>query len=125
MTKKLIRNIIYFILLFIVVRFLLPIYYKSCIGVYHEVIKNKVSIKRHNDFPMLYTIEQASEYVTWYSPFIFIVGTCVSVVFIFYLWFSFIDSYKNGSINSFFQKYTDPKLQQFCNWVNRRNKTEC
>lgn len=34
-------------------------------------------------------------------------------------------SWLSGYFDDFFKKYTDPKLQKFCNWINRRNGTEC
>ena len=53
-----------------------------------------------------------------------LVFSLVSLVIFMALIFHMIQ-YFEGKYDKFFQKYTDPKLQQFCNWINRRNKTEC
>lgn len=44
---------------------------------------------------------------------------------IFVIGFIMVIAWMGGEFDDFFKKYTDPKLQKFCNWINRRNGTEC
>lgn len=102
MTKKLINNVSIFCLVIALIYF----YYNGFID---------TCIKKHSENGIM----------SFISFVVFAVGSMLIILFICVFIYCFIDGYINGDYDEFFAKYTDPKLQQFCNWVNRRNKTEC
>lgn len=125
MTKKLINRTFNLLCLCLFVLKGIPLYYKSWLGLRDEIYYSKISQSRYDKFPSIWEINDVSQNIHWHNPPIFIIGTVLIAYIIIKSVYFIIKEYNNGRINSFFVKYTDPKLQQFCNWVNRRNKTEC
>ncbi len=124
MTKKLINRTIVLIIISIVIFKFIPSYQNTYFA-FRDKENGMVSQYDKEHYPATHKDKIVSEYMGKYDEDFFIIMTLMLVVVCFFFGGWLVHDYVKGEYDNFFEKYTDPKLQQFCNWVNRRNKTEC
>lgn len=130
MTKKLINRTLILTLLLMVLKMLiwfvreLPIMRQSYLdsenGMHNTAEElYRVEWKNNNRIvhPPSLAMDKYDPIIYWLIKLIFIT---TSVIIIGQLCFC----YFNNDFDNFFEKYTDPPLTKFCNWVHRRNNNE-
>lgn len=124
MTKKLISKLAYITLFCIYIFYIHP-YWKSCKPAFCDYNKGMITQLDKDRWPYINKDKLVSTNIDGFKEYYYICHALVLVGMGIVLLIVFLDRYHSGKYDEFFAKYTDPKLQQFCNWVNRRNKTEC
>lgn len=97
MTKKLINRTFYILCIFAFLKLLLWI------------------INHYNTCPFHHSVNQCKGCLV-----VFICYLIVAIALIIYLGIIII-RYSDGKYDNFFKRYTDPKLQQLCDFLHRRN----
>ena len=84
----------------------------------------KVSTEDKISFPNTYSDKTISIYLDKYHPdsYNFFRNISIFIIVIFSIIILF--GYITGEFDDFFEKYTDPPLTKFCNWIHRRNDNE-
>lgn len=124
MTKKLISKLAYITLFCIYIFYIHP-YWISCKPAFIDYRNGMVSQSEKKEWVFLNKDKVVSTNMDRFKEYYYICHMIFLIALGVVVLATFLDRYHRGNFDDFFAKYTDPKLQQFCNWVNRRNKTEC
>lgn len=130
MTKKLISKIV--ILIFFIIGWKIgtwlyhevPIMKQSYIDSENGMYSTERELYRTHYKNGKIIIDPPSLAMDKYDPVIYVLICTFSFVIILFGSGSLLFHYNVGDFDDFFEKYTDPPLTKFCNWIHRRNNNE-